>query len=79
MGVGRRPSISRLGDSPVLKRTDAREYELDAQAEISWIDVNCLTASRRRLRFGSAVASGLPLNEMRYHGSNFKACTCNDP
>ena len=33
------------------------------------IYVSRLTASRRRLRIGSVVASGLPLNEMRYHGS----------
>ena len=36
---------------------------------MAWIYVSRLTASRRRLRFGSAVASGLPLNEMRYRRS----------
>ena len=42
--------------------------------EISWIDVSCLTASRRRLCLPNAVAYGLPLNEMRYEqnpGSRF--------
>ena len=35
------------------------------QPDLDQTDVSCLTASRRRLCLPNAVASGLPLNEMR--------------
>ena len=57
------------------------EPYMPKRQEFAWIEISCLTASRWRLCFLRAVAFGLPLNEIKYHGSKLEcvAWTYNAP